>query len=325
MAEWAQEKILTLARGFMESRILVTAAQLNLFSLLLKTPLSAREIAQRLAGDLRAVTILLDALTAMELLKKDDGKYVCDPSVADWLSEESPSTVLPMILHAGNLWTRWSNLTTLVAGSRVEEKASEQWLRSFIGAMHTIGAPQADRIVAKIKPGGARRLLDIGGASGTYTMAFLRAAPELRATLFDRPEVVPMAEERLRKAGMRDRVTLVGGDFDFDALPVGHDLAFLSAIIHQNSAEQNECLYRRVFHALQPGGRLVIRDHILEADRTAPRPAAIFAVNMLTGTGGGNCYTFEEIRECLSRAKFERISQLEPDTRMDGLVEAFKP
>jgi hypothetical protein len=325
MGEWTQEKILTLARSFMESRILLTGVQLNLFSLLAKAPLSAQGITERLGGNVRAVTILLDALTAMDLLKKHDGAYTCEPSTAEWLSEESPDTVLPMILHAGNLWTRWSNLTTLVAGSRVEEKASEQWLRSFIGAMHAIGAPQADRIVAKINPGEARKLLDIGGASGTYTMAFLRIAPELQVTLFDRPEVVEMAKERLRKAGMLDRAMLVAGDFYVDALPTGHDLAFVSAIIHQNSPEQNEAFYRRVFHSLQPGGRLVIRDHILEPERTAPRPAAIFAVNMLTGTSGGNCYTFEEIRECLSRAGFERVRLLEPDARMDGLVEAYKP
>ena len=325
MAEWTQERILTLARNFMESRILLTAAQLDLFSLLAKSPLSAPEIANRLGGELRAVTILLDALAAMELLKKHDGAYTCEPSAAEWLTAETPKTVLPMIHHAGNLWTRWSNLTALVAGSRVDEKASEQWLHSFIGAMHAIGAPQADRIVTKINPGEARKLLDIGGASGTYTIAFLRISPELKATLFDRPEVVKMAKDRLREAGMLDRTTFVAGDFYVDALPAGHDLAFVSAIIHQNSPEQNEAFFRRVFQSLLPGGRLVIRDHILEPDRTAPRPAAIFAVNMLTGTSGGNCYTFEEIRECLTRANFERVRLLEPDARMDGLVEAYKP
>jgi len=325
MAEWTQERILTLARNFMESRILLTAAQLDLFSLLAKSSLTAPEIANRLGGELRAVTILLDALAAMELLKKHNGAYICEPSAAEWLTAEAQRNVLPMIQHAGNLWTRWSNLTTLVAGSRIDEKASEQWLHSFIGAMHAIGAPQADRIVAKINPGEARRLLDIGGASGTYTTAFLRTSPELKATLFDRPEVVKMAKERLREVGMLDRTTFVAGDFYADALPAGHDLAFVSAIIHQNSPEQNEAFFRRVFQSLLPGGRLVIRDHVLEPDRTAPRPAAIFAVNMLTGTSGGNCYTFEEIRECLTRANFERVRLLEPDARMDGLVEAYKP
>ena len=167
MGEWTQEKVLTLARGFMESRILLTGAQLNLFSLLARGPLSADETANRLGGDLRATTILLDALTAMDLLKKADGKYTCDPSTAKLLSEETPGTILPMVLHAGNLWTRWSNLTAMTAGSHVQEQASEQWLQSFIGAMHVSGAPQAERIVAKVNPGTARRLLDVGGASGT--------------------------------------------------------------------------------------------------------------------------------------------------------------
>jgi SAM-dependent methyltransferase len=325
MEEWTQEKILALARGFMESRVVLTAAQLNLFSLLQNGPLGSTEVADRCQADQRAMTILLDALAAMGLLTKVGETYRCEESVGPWLVENAPHTILPMVLHAVNLWTRWSNLTTIVAGAQVAERSGDDWLRSFIGAMHVIGAPQADRIVAQINPAKARQLLDVGGASGTYTLAFLRAAPEMQATLFDRLEVVEMAREQLGAAGMLDRVRLVAGDFYVDPLPGGHDLALVSAIIHQNGPEQNEALFRKVLHALQPGGRIIIRDHVLGPDRTTPRSAAIFAVNMLTGTSGGNCYTFEEIREGLSRAGFQRISLLAADTRMDGLVEAFKP
>jgi SAM-dependent methyltransferase len=325
MEEWTQEKILALARGFMESRILLTAAQLNLFSLLQERPLDSMEVADRCQADKRAMTILLDALAAVGLLTKVGETYRCEESVRPWLVENTPHTILPMVLHAVNLWTRWSNLTTIVAGAQVAERSGDDWLRSFIGAMHVVGAPQADRIVAQINPAKARQLLDVGGASGTYTLAFLRAVPEMQATLFDRLEVVEMARERLETAGVLDRVRLVAGDFYVDPLPGGHDLALISAIIHQNSPEQNEALFTKVLHALQPGGRIVIRDHVLGPDRTTPRSAAIFAVNMLTGTSGGNCYTFEEIREGLNRAGFQRVGLLAADTRMDGLIEAFKP
>ena len=102
------------------------------------------------------------------------------------------------------------------------------------------------------------RLLDVGGGPGTYTAAFLRAAPELRATLFDLPLVVEIARERLSAAGLLDRVTLVAGDFEKDPLPPGHDLAWLSAIIHQNGPAQNDALYARIFRALVPVSCLVI-------------------------------------------------------------------
>ncbi len=324
MADWNRDAILTLARSFMESRLLLTGAELNLFTLLEKEALSAAQVCERIAGDLRGVTILLDALAGMELLSKEDGRYRCDAVVAALLSESSPETVQPMVLHAGNLWQRWSNLTVRVTPARPDTSPGG-WLRSFIGAMHTIGAPQAGRIVDRINPALAGRLLDVGGASGTYTLAFLRAVPQLQATLFDRPEVVEIARVRLREEGLLSRVRLVAGDFYTDPLPGGHDLVFLSAIIHQNSPEQNEALFKKAFAALDPGGRLIVRDHILEPDRTRPTAGAIFAVNMLMGTAGGNCYTFEEIREGLERVGFTAIGLLQPDSRMDGLVEAHRP
>jgi biotin operon repressor len=325
MTDWNQEQILTIARNFMESRILLTAAQANLFTLLSEEPHSVDNLAERLQGNRRALTILLDALAAMGLLDKQNDKYYCEPAISELLSERSSRSVLPMVLHAGNLWTRWSNLTCLVSDNLKKETSEQDWMSAFIGAMHTIALPQADRLVSRINPGTARRLLDVGGASGTYTMAFLRASPNLTATLFDRPPVVKMAQERLSQEGWLDKVTLVAGDFSKDPLPAGHDLAFLSAIIHQNSPEQNLVLFRKLLAALESGGRLVIRDHILSRDRTSPRTGAVFAVNMLVGTEGGNCYTFEEIQEGLNQAGFIGVRLLQEDTRMDGLVEAFKP
>jgi predicted O-methyltransferase YrrM len=129
----------------------------------------------------------------------------------------------------------------------------------------------------------------------------------------------------LREAGVLDRVTLAPGDFYSDALPGGHDLVFVSAIIHQNDPVQNVDLFRKAFAALEPGGRIVVRDHVLSPDRTTPRSGALFAVNMLTVFGGGNSYTLAEISDALTQAGFGQVRQIHTDTHMDGLVEAYKP
>jgi predicted O-methyltransferase YrrM len=191
--------------------------------------------------------------------------------------------------------------------------------------MHVIAAPQAARIAAAVHPASSRALIDVGGASGTYTLAFLQAVPEMKATLFDRPEVVEMARTHLGKEGILHRVTLVPGDFYHDELPHGHDLAFLSAIIHQNSPEQNLSLFMKVFRSLDPGGRIVIRDHVMAPDRTSPKDGAIFAVNMLLGTSGGSTYTYDEIKDGLTQAGFIGVRLLQPGQQMDALVEALKP
>jgi predicted O-methyltransferase YrrM len=321
--------ILDLSRNFMESRILLTGAELGLFDLLASKPLSAEELAAKIKGNLRALTIILDALAAMELLVKKGGKYFCPPPLSAFLSKNTPESILAMVHHMAHVWQRWSKLTAMVEENEdpgnVPESQEANQIPAFIDAMHVIAARLAPGIVAAVGAGKVRNLLDVGGASGTYTLAFLQAVPEMKATLFDRPEVVEMARKRLGEAGVLDRVALVGGDFYRDEFPPGHDLAFVSAIIHQNSPEQNLDLYQKGFRALVPGGRIVIRDHIMEPDRTQPRDGAIFAVNMLVGTSGGNTYTYEEVHSGLEQAGFTRIRLLRKGERMDGLVEGFKP
>jgi predicted O-methyltransferase YrrM len=323
MAQWDGQSLLGLSRGFMKTRVFLTGAELGLYTLLNDNPLSAEEIAEQLGAAPRPLTIVLDALAAMELLVKEEGRYRIEPSSSALLAEDAPGSVLPMVRHAANLWKRWSALTELV-GARAVEEDPDASLRAFIGAMHIAASPQAASIVELVKPGNARRLLDVGGASGTYTIAFLRAVPGMTATLFDRPPVVEMARERLAEAGLLDRVALAAGDFNIDPLPGGHDLVFLSAIIHMNSPAQNVALYRKVYDALLPGGRIVVRDHIMSPDRISPKVGAIFAINMLTATDGGNSYTYDEIRDTLAQAGFTRIALTHPDERMDGIVQGFK-
>ncbi len=324
-----QADILNLARNFMECRILLSGAELDLFTLLAPKPLSAREVTDRIHGDPRGVTILLDALSAIGLLAKKSGNYQCPPSVSSLLSADAPGSILPLVLHMANVRKRWALLTNIVQGVSPQEPAAPPQdvrdLKAFIGAMDVIASPLAPQIVAAVDPSSCRHLLDVGGAMGTYAIAFLQAVPEMKATLFDRPEVIEIARQHLAETGLFHRVTLVGGDFYRDELPGGHDLAFVSAIIHQNSPEQNLDLFCKVFRSLDPAGRIVIRDHVMNPDRTRPKDGAVFAVNMLVATPGGSTYTFEEIETGLSRAGFVDVRLLRSGEHMDGLVEGFKP
>ncbi|MFI5180477.1 MAG: methyltransferase [Thermoanaerobaculia bacterium] len=324
MPPLSPDALIALARGFQESRVLLTGAELDLFTLLSREPLGVEALASRLGADRRGLATLLDALAAMEVLEKRDGLYRT-ASGASCLSADAPDSIHSMLLHAAALWARWTTLTRRVGGTPLHERAPEEGLKAFILAMDVIGAPQAPHLVAAAGISGVRRLLDVGGGPATYTMAFLAASPELSVTLFDLPAVVEIARERLRKAGLLSRVALLAGDFETDELPPGHDLAWLSAIIHQHSPAQNDALYARIFRALVPGGRLLVRDHVMDPSRTHPRAGALFAVNMLVGTAGGGTYTFDEIRDGLSRAGFARVRLLRSGERMDALVEAFRP
>lgn len=322
------QELLTLSRSFMECRVLLTAAELNIFKLLAE-PASSRDVARLKGWHERPLTVVLDALTAMGLLIKTSALYHTDPGLLPYLDSDSPQSVLPMIRHAATIWNNWSNLTRIVTDTGGVERQPARFedpedRKAFIGAMHVVARDMAPKIVKAI-PGSARRLLDVGGGSGTYTIAFLDAHPDMAATLYDLPEVVEMARERISEAGLMDRVTLAAGDFYQDPLPPGHDLAMVSAIIHMNSAEQNVALYQKIAHALVPGGRIIIRDHVMNPGKTAPKSGALFAINMLVGTPGGGTYTYEEIKTDLTAAGFENVQLLQEADRMMGLVQAYKP
>ena len=327
MTAWYAETILGLARSYWECRILLTAAELDLFARLKDRSQSAAELAKAMHVPSRGLTILLDAVTGMELLIKRDGKYSCPPDIAKRLAGNGPDSVLPMVLHSAFQWRKWTDLTGIVRGEiqPARHSRSPESLKAFIEAMDVVSAPRAATAVQVVRPDEAKRMIDVGGGPGTYTAAFLRACPNMTATLFDQPDVIEIARERFKAAGLLERVTLVGGDFEVDDLPVGHDLAWASAIIHQNSPAENVELYRKIFRALDSGGRIVVRDHVMEENRTHPRTGAVFAINMLVSTDAGNCYTFEEIRDDLRAAGFERVNLIVKDEQMSGLVEAFKP
>jgi predicted O-methyltransferase YrrM len=317
------------ARGFMESRILLSAAELDLFTLIENKPMRAEEIADVKQLDLRGATILLDALASLGFLIKEKETYRSEPSVGAMLSSDNPDSVLPMVLHMATLWRTWSHLSDIVCGKMtpgVEKKSvlEEKNYRAFIGAMHAVGSRSAPEVVAAVRPGDSKKLLDVGGGSGTYTLAFLQACPDMRATLFDLPKVIELARERVEQSNMTQRVELIAGDFYRDPLPDGHDMALLSAIIHQNSLEQNQRLFHSVHRALTPGGRIIVRDHVMSEDRTRPTEGAVFAVNMLAGTPGGRTYTFEEIKTGLENAGFISVNQLQ-SKGMFSLVEGVKP
>ena len=127
---------------------------------------------------------------------------------------------------------------------------------------------------------------------------------------------------RFDRAGLAERVELVAGDFYVDRLPRVADLAWISAIIHQNSWVQNRDLFRRVAEAQPAGGWILIRDIVMEPSRTAPPAGVLFAVNMLAGTARGNTYTLAEIAADLATAGYRDVELVRRDEGMHSVVRA---
>jgi SAM-dependent methyltransferase len=326
---WTPENIAEAARAYQISCVLTAAADLDVFGALASAPLTAADLADQLRSEPRATAVLLDALVALGLLDKQANRYYVPPEVADTLTETGRHHLLALVRHQGNCLRRWSQLAQVVQrggpadrAPSVRGAAADQ--AAFIGAMHELSDPMAGEVIDRLGPLSFQHLLDIGGASGTWTIEFLRRRPQARATLFDLSEIIPMARQRCAEAGLSARVTLVAGDFYQDELPPGADYAWLSAIAHQNSRPQNRDLFARIARALAPGGILAIRDIVMEESHTRPVAGALFAVNMLVGTPAGGTYSFNEYRDDLHAAGFTAVTLLHQDDAMNSLFQARK-
>ena len=326
---WNAESLAGIMRSFQSACILLAATELDLFTILATKPLSAQDVARQSGSDPRGMRTLLDALDAMGLLVKAGELYQPAPGTVDVLTSEGKATQLAMAQHQANCLRHWAQLARVVkTGKPAKREPSVRGeaadYASFIEAMNNISAPAAQPLVDAVPKLKFKHLLDVGGASGTWTIAFLRRYPEARATLFDLPNVIPQAQERVSRAGLADRVRLVGGDFAVDALPLGADIAWVSAIVHQNSREQNRRLFKAVAQALPGGGQILIRDFIMEESRTQPAGGAMFAINMLVATEAGGTFTVGELREDLQTAGFVDAQVVRPDGTMNSLLLARK-
>jgi len=327
--KWNADSLLEMVRGFQAACVVTAAADLDVFTAMGERSAPATVVAERIGADPRATAVLLDALAALGLLDKRGDSYAVPSDVAELLTEGSPTNILPGVRHQANCLRRWAQLARVVRTGRPAERipsirGAAADCESFIGAMNNFAESVAPYVVGRLMPLRFERLLDIGGASGTWTIAFLLAVPDATAVLFDLPEVVPLARDRLTRAGLLDRVTLVVGDYNVDPLPGGADFAWLSAIAHQNSRQENRALYAKIHTALAPRGTLVIRDIVMDDSRTQPPAGALFAVNMLVGTEGGGTFTLEEFREDLESAGFADVERLYRDAGMNSLVRARK-
>ena len=292
-------------RSFMPSRALLTALELDVFTAVGKGG-TAQQIAAKIQAAVRATEMLLNVLVSLKLLEKHDGIFTNTAVAARFLVEGSPDSARTAQLHMANMWRRWSKLTEAVrTGTEVESSRDNGWVKSFIAAMDHTARGRARAVAQAVELNGETRMLDLGGGSGAYSIAFVKAVPALHSEIVDLPEVLPITQEHIRQAGLSDRITTRAGDMLTVALaPASYDLVLLSAICHMFSPEENRQLLNRAYAALAPQGRLVISDFILDADKTSPRFATLFALNMLVGTRAGASYSEPEYDEWMKAAGF---------------------
>ncbi len=308
--QWSVGKLLSTSSGYWRGCTIQAAVRLKIFSAMAAGPCDASQVAEALGSDVRATGLLLDALTAMNLLQKSADTFDNTPFARKFLVEGEPEYMGHIILHHHHILDGWAQLDVAVTtGKKVVRRSYgiDDERESFLMGMYNLAMGLAPQIAADFDMTGRKKLLDLGGGPGTYAIHFCLTNPVLSAVILDRPTTEPFARETIARFGLSERIDFVGGDFTLDPLCGGpYDVAWLSHILHSNSLDECYACIKKTAAVIEPGGMILVHDFILD-DTGGPEFPALFSLNMLLGTENGRSYSETEIFSMLDRAGFTEL------------------
>jgi hypothetical protein len=304
----APDYILQIGMGFWASKTLLSAVELDLFTVLGSTPMDGEEIGERVGLHTRSRADFLDALVSLGLLARDgDGphaRYANTAATAVFLDRRSPAYLGGLLDMANTrLYGFWANLTEALKTGQPQNEtkadggdffaalyADEQRLDEFLHAMQGIQTGNFVALLDRIDLSSVATLCDLGGANGIFSALAARRHPHLRAITFDLPAVQPIATRTLAAMGVADRVTAIGGDFFVDDLP-RTDIVVMGNVLHDWDNYQKQALITKAYQALNDGGRLIAVENVIDDDRRENTFGLLMSLNMLIETPGGSDYT----------------------------------
>ena len=310
--------IMRLATGYWNSATLLAANELNLFGALGELELTARQVADHLQTPLRSTEMLLDACAGLDLLRKQeqDGAYMYanTPAAAAFLVPDRPGYLGNAIRWGAGQYEAWGKLEQAVrADAPVVPPADHlgsdtEQTRRFVLGMHNRALGVARGVLHFLDFADTTRLLDVGGGPGTYAMLLAQKYPVLRVTVLDLPGVTAIAQELITRSGFSDRVqTLAGSAIEAEWGVAEYDGLLFSGVLHQMSGETIRKLFAKAHQALQPGGKLVVSDIMLDATKTQPAFATLFSLQMLLTSEQGAVFSAAECINWLEQAGFASV------------------
>lgn len=311
-AEYLRE----LGWSFRASRVLQIANRMGIFDLLSRGNLSSWEIAEKCGSDLEMTEKILIACASLKLIELENGKYSNSQLANRYLVKDSHFYQGNWIEHAYNLWDYWSRIGEHIGGT-AEEKPQDKH-RTFIMAMHDLAmGGEAEELANHVDLKGKRRLFDVGGGPGTFSIILCQHYPQLKAVLFDLPETIKIAREVIDKWGMSHKIETREGDWNRDDFGKNHDVMLMSNVLH-GPESGGEMKLRKAYRSMVSGGLLMIRDFILDENKTGPVSPAMF--NMMVGA-----YSIDEITDLLIGVGFEDVKELSISHKTHSIIVAQKP
>lgn len=322
------EQLEGMIRGWQSNRILLTAFELGIFGHL-ETPTPSADVAKALGTAPRHTDRLLNALVALGVIEKNDGRFKNGPAASKHLVPGKPDYWMSLG-HLNHMWDGWTRLTDVIREGKPARELPDarpddgKWAEHFIAAMQQFGSRRAPAVFEQLDMNHAKKAVDLGGGSGAFAVELARRYPDLHVDAFDLPHILPITKKYVKQSDVSDRIGYVEGDFLVNDYGTNLDVVFMSNVIHSNGPDEVLDMFHRAFRALKPGGQLVVHDFMPNDERTTPSWAVTFAINMLVHTENGDTFTRNEVKSWMKSAGFEGVEH--KDTGMNSdLVIGVKP
>lgn len=303
--------IVELLSGFRAAKFLMAATELGLFEALADAPATIDVLAARTKLTRRAARICADAMVAVGLLDREGDIYSNSAPAAAYLAGTSAMDMRPFVRFSDrSSYPAWTNL----AGALRDGPASQitdltpELQKIFSEGVEALNAGPAHALAETADFSTRHRLLDIGGGTGSWSIEVAQAHPHMTATVFELPQVVGLARQRIAEQGLSGRIEAVAGNTLTEELPAGHDCCLLANVIHCFSAEENQLLLAKARRAVLPGARMLLVDYWTDPTHTQPLIAALMAGEFAVNIEHGDVYSFAEGCEWLAETGWRFIA-----------------
>jgi SAM-dependent methyltransferase len=314
------DAILQLGFGFWGSKALLSAVELGVFTALAGTSADLETLRARLGLHPRSARDFLDALVALGMLQRQDGRYANTPATEAFLDRAKPG-YLGGILEMANarLFGFWADLTeglrtgrpqneTKTGGSFFPELyADPTRLRAFARAMTALSMGSIIAIGERFPWSGYRTFADIGCAEGGLGVQLAGRHAHLTGVGLDLPALGPVFEEHVSAAGLSERLRFQEGDFLTEELPAADVLVF-GHVLHDWGLDTKRLLIERAYRALSEDGAIICYDAVIDDDRRQNVFGLLMSLNMLIELPDGFDYTGAQCQQWLHEAGFRRTS-----------------
>ncbi len=335
MQATAPDKIMQLAFGYWGSKTLLSAVELGLFTELAKHPMSVDEVRARLGLHERGARDFLDALVALGMLQREQGKYANTSETELYLDRAKP-TYLGGILEmmSARLFGFWANLTEgLKTGAPQNESKrggdifdtlydDPKRLEQFLSAMTGLSLGIARAMAQKFPWSRYQSFVDIGAAQGGLPVVLAQAHKHLKGVGADLPVVKPVFEKYVGSFGLQDRLKFAPVDFFKDPLPKA-DVVIMGHILHDWDLPTKKMLVAKAYDALPPGGAFIVFEALIDDERRSNAFGLLMSLNMLIETRGGFDYTGADCAAWMREAGFKQ-TRVEHLSGPDSMVVAIK-